>query len=122
MPRLMTGLFRPRCDGLPLSGVRCVGYYRSNLRCRLRSPMRRADTYGLHLVMLYVGYVPAGTRVSMVESLPRRSVLAPYEGPVEPNDLRLSGYLKVAACRCSLGCTRGVPILACTFLRVVFLR
>ena len=61
---------------------------RSNLRCRLRSPMRHADTYGRHLVVPYVGYVPGGIHGSMVESLSRRSVPAPYERPVERYDLR----------------------------------
>src|SRR6266849_602917 len=58
----------------------------------------------------------------MVESLPRRSVPGPYEGPVEPDDLQSWGYLRAAACHCSLGYTRGVPIEVCTFPRVVSVR
>src|SRR2546421_1848961 len=63
-----------------------VGSYRSNQRCRLRSPMRRADTYGRHLARPYGGYVPGGIHERMGRSLPRRSAPGPYEGPVEPVD------------------------------------
>src|SRR6266581_3916320 len=87
---------------------------RSNLRCRLRLPMRHAHTYGIRLVVPYVGYVPDGIHVNKVESLSQRSVPAPYERPVVLFDLRLLGYRVVAACHCSLGCTRGVLISVCT--------
>jgi len=69
-----------------------VGYYRSHLRCHLRSPMRHADTCGLRLVGPYVGCAPVGIHVSMVESLSRRLVPAPYERPVALSDLRVSEY------------------------------
>src|SRR6266446_5305107 len=95
---------------------------RSNLRCHLRLSMRRADTYGLHLVVLYACYIPVGIHVSKVESLSRRLVPVPYERPVVLSGLRLLGCRVVAACHCSLGYTPGVPILVCTFQCVVFLR
>ena len=99
-----------------------MGYCRSNLRCRLRPPMRHADTCGLHRVGPYVGSVPGGTHVSMGESLSRRSAQVPYEGLAELSGLRLLGYLVVAACRCSLGWTPGVLASACTLLHVIFVR
>src|SRR5216683_2653932 len=92
---------------------------RSNLGCRLRPPMRHVDIYGRHPVVPYAGCVPVGIHGSMVESLPQRSVPAPYERSVALSGLRLLGYQVVAACHCSLGYTRGVPILVCTVLRVV---
>src|SRR6266403_4635834 len=72
---------------------------RSNLRCRLRSPMRHADTSGLHRVVPCVGCAPGGIHGSTVENLPRRLVLEPYEGPVVLSYPRLKGYLMVAVCR-----------------------
>src|SRR5262245_4897846 len=83
---------------------------RSNLRYRLRSPMRRADTCGLHLVAPYVGCVPGGIRVSLVENPPRRWAPGPYEGPVGRSYLQVREYLTVAAYRYSLGYTCGVPL------------
>src|SRR5215510_372413 len=56
--------------------------------------MRHADTCGLHRVMPYVGYVPGGIHVSMVESPPRRSVPRPYEGPVGLSGLQVRGSLQ----------------------------
>src|SRR5688572_12348213 len=53
--------------------------------------MRHADTCGLHRVVPYVGYVPDGNHVSMVESPSRKSVPAPYKRPVVLSDLRLMG-------------------------------
>src|SRR2546425_12985524 len=106
----MTGLCRLRCVGLPLSGVRRVGCYRSSRRCRLRSPMRHADTYGLHRVVPCVGYVSGEIHVSCAKSLSRRWVRGPYEGPVVLSYLRLKGCLMVAACRSSLGYTCGRPL------------
>jgi hypothetical protein len=85
---------------------------RSNLRCRLRSPMRHADTFGLHRVVPYVGYVLVEIHVSMVESPPRRLVPGPYEGPVALSGLRVREFLRVAAYRCSLGYTCAVPLEA----------
>src|SRR5215471_14341883 len=85
-------------------------YDPSNLRCRLRSPMRHADTYGLHRVAPCVGYVPDEIHVSMVESPLQRWVPEPYEGPVGRSDLRVKGYLMVAAYRCSLEYTCGEPL------------
>ena len=84
--------------------------------------MRHADTSGRHLSAPYVGYVPGGIRVSYVESLPRRSVQAPYEGLVEQSGLRLMGCLAVAVCRYSWGYTRGVPILGGTYRFVILPR
>src|SRR5438128_8978105 len=74
---------------------------RSNLRCRLRLPMRHADTSGLHPVAPCAGYVPDGIRANTVKSLPRRLAPGPYEGPVVLSYLRLKGCLMVAACRYS---------------------
>src|SRR4029450_8830162 len=64
---------------------------RSNLRCRLRSPMRHADTYGPHHVAPCVGCVPDGIHGNTVENLPRRLVPGPYEGPVVLPYLPLKG-------------------------------
>src|SRR6516164_7286167 len=85
-------------------------YDPSNLRCRLRLPMRHADTCGLHLVVPYVGYVPGEIHVSMVESPPQRSAPEPYEGPVVQSGLRVREFLRVAAYRYSLGYTCAVPL------------
>jgi hypothetical protein len=85
---------------------------RSNLRCRLRSPMRHADTSGLHRVVPYVGCVSDEIRVNTVKSPLRRLVPGPYEGPVVLYDLRVMGFLGVAAYRCSLGYTCAVPLEA----------
>src|SRR6266446_902241 len=118
----MTELFRPQCDGLPPLESRCVGCCRSNRRCRLRSPMRHADTYGLHRVVPCVGYVPGEIHVSFAKSLPRRWVLGPYEGPVVQPCLRLKGCPMVAACRYSLGCTCGGPLWGGMCRDVIFQR
>src|SRR5262249_24817474 len=81
--------------------------------------MRHADTSGLRHVVPYVGYVPDETHVSMVESPPQRLAPEPYEGPVVLFDLRVKGFLRVAAYRISLGYTCDVPLLAGTCLAVI---
>ena len=97
-------------------------YYPSNLRCRLRSPMRHAGTYELHHVTPCVGYVPVGIHANTVKSLPRRLVPGPYEGPVVLPDLQLKECLVVAAYRYSLGYTCGVLLWGSMYRFVISLR
>src|SRR5262249_42343709 len=84
--------------------------------------MRHADTYAPHLSAPYVGYVPDETHVSRGESLPRRSVQAPYAGLVARAGLQWSGYQAVAACHCSWGYRHGVLVAACIRVYVILQR